>query len=67
MAMGNVELVQESFLKHLGIGTAIMMTDKKCKNRGLTVERSKAGTKTRSPRRKTIAQAPVVATTGSSA
>ena len=49
MAIGNVELMQECFLKHSRMGTARMKYDKETeaegKKRGVSIERSKAGTK----------------------
>ena len=50
---GNGELVQECFPKHLRMGTARMKydeeTDEECMKRGMSMERSKAGGKKRSP------------------
>ena len=43
MAIGNWELMNECFLKHLRMGTAT--TDEEGKKRGVSMERSKAGTK----------------------
>ena len=48
MAIGNVELLHECFSKHSRMGTAIMKWDKETeegKERGMSMERSKAGTK----------------------
>ena len=53
MALESGELMHECFLKHLRMGTARMKLDKETdeegKKRGLSMERSKAGTKKRSP------------------
>ena len=53
MAIGNGELMHECFPKHSRMGTARMKWDKKTdeedKKRGVSVERSKAGTKNSSP------------------
>ena len=53
MAIGNVELMHECCFKHLRMGTEIMKqdqeTDEGGKKRGMSMERSKAGTKERSP------------------
>ena len=47
-AIGNGELMQECFPKHWGMGTARMKYDNETgeegKKRGLSMERSKAGT-----------------------
>ena len=48
MAIGNVELMQKCFSKHLRMGTARMKKDKETeegKKRGESMEKSKAGTK----------------------
>ena len=48
MAIGNVELVHECFYKHLRMGTTIIKEDKETeqgKKRGVSMERSNAGTK----------------------
>ena len=55
MAIGNGELVQECFHKHLRMGTARMKKDKETdegsKKRGVSMEKSKAGTKKKMSRR----------------
>ena len=55
MAIGNGELMHECFPKHSRMGTAIMKYDKETneegKKRGVSVERSKASTKEKKPRR----------------
>ena len=52
MAIGNGELMHECFPKHPHMGTAIIKyekeTDEDSKNRGVSVERRKEGTKKRS-------------------
>ena len=52
MAIGKQELVHECFLKHSRMGTARMKVDKETdeegKQRGASMESSKAGTKERS-------------------
>ena len=52
MAIGNWELMHECFPKHSRMGTVRMKqekeTDKEGKKRGMSVERSKAGTKKKS-------------------
>ena len=48
MAIGNVELIHECLPKHLCMGTVTMKYDKETqegKNRGVSMERSKVGTK----------------------
>ena len=45
MAIGNGELMHDCFLKHLRMGKASEETDEEGKNRGVSMERSKAGTK----------------------
>ena len=53
MAIGNEELMHEFFFKHSRMGTARMKQDKETdeygKKRGVSMERSKEGTKERSP------------------
>ena len=53
MAIGNWELIHECFPKHSRMGTARMKedneTDEDGKKRGVSMEKSKAGTKERSP------------------
>ena len=53
MAIGNGELMHESFPKHLRMGTPRMIQDKETdeggKKRGVSMEKSKAGTKKRCP------------------
>ena len=53
MPIGNGKLVHESFTKHLRMGTARMKyvkeTDEDGKKRGVSMEKSKAGAKKRSP------------------
>ena len=53
MAIGNGELMHECFPKHLRMGTARMKQDKETdeggKKRGVSMEKSKAGTKKRCP------------------
>ena len=53
MAIGNGELMWECFPKHSRMGTARMKEDKETdeegRKRGVSIERSKAGTKRRSP------------------
>ena len=55
MAIGNGELMQECFPKHLRMGTAQMKldeeTDEEGRKRGVSMERSKAGTKKKKSRR----------------
>ena len=53
MAIGNRELMQECFPEHSRMGTVRMKKDKETdeegKQRGVSMERSKAGKKERSP------------------
>ena len=54
MAIGHEELIHECLPKHSPMGTARTKQDKKKtdehgKKRGVSIERSKAGTKKRSP------------------
>ena len=52
MAIGNGELMQECFPKHSHMGTARMKSDKETDEegkKGVSMERSKASTKERSP------------------
>ena len=53
MAIGNGELLHECFPKHLRMGTARMKQDKETeeegKKGGVSIERSKAGTKKKVP------------------
>ena len=52
MAIGNVELVHDSFPEHWRMGTERMKyieTDEEGKKRGVSVERSKASTKNEVP------------------
>ena len=52
MAIGNVDITRECFPKHSRVGTARMKQDKETDeegNRGVTMERSKACTKEKSP------------------
>ena len=60
MAIGNWKLMHECFPEHSHMGTARMKhykeTDEEGKNRGLSLERSKVGTKKRSPNDLTLRQ-----------
>ena len=55
MAIGNGELMHECFPKHSRMGTARMKLDKETgeggKKRGVSMEKSKAGTKKKMSRR----------------
>ena len=55
MAIGNGELMHECFPKHLRMGTANMKYDKETdeggKKRGVSMEKSKAGTNKKKSRR----------------
>ena len=55
MAIGNGELMHECFPKHSRMGTARMkkdkVTDEEGKKRGVSMERSTAGTKKKKTRR----------------
>ena len=51
MAIGNLELMHECFPKHSHMGTERMKSDEeKCKKKGVSMEKRKAGTKERRPK-----------------